>query len=83
MLLRSYLGTIRCDFDQDWCNFQQRSDGDDASKKGFEWMRHNGKWLQEQNADGPYQGMNFNIWYVFLHILSNIVFNIVLTTLII
>ena len=57
-----FVGTIKCDFEADWCQFAPKTEGDDASKNGFEWMRHNGKWIQEQSADGPIQGKTEHLY---------------------
>ena len=54
----NFLATIRCDFENDWCNFNKKSNGDNSSITGLEWRRHNGKYIEEQKLDGPYTGRN-------------------------
>ena len=48
--------TIQCDFEKDWCQFNIKSNGDNSSINGLAWKRHNGKYIEEQNLDGPYKG---------------------------
>ena len=49
-------GTIRCDFDKDWCDWKAKNEGDDAAKKGFNWMRKNSNQVEQQGLDGPDHG---------------------------
>ena len=49
--------TIHCDFEaEDVCDWTITTNGDDASQKGFEWIRHSGKWIQDHSMEGPYKG---------------------------
>ena len=50
------LGTIHCDFDKDKCGFTTHSDGDDASKQGFNWIQHSASWVTANNLEGPSKG---------------------------
>ena len=57
-------GTINCDFEEKendkegWCNFHHKNNGDNSSILGFEWMRHSGKWIQDESLEGPYKGIS-------------------------
>ena len=50
------IGTIVCDFNNDWCDFARNTNGDDKSKQGFGWTRKNSNEIQSQNLEGPDQG---------------------------
>ena len=51
-------GTIKCDFDEDQCGFTTKSEGNDASKKGFNWIRHSASWVtSNEELEGPSTGM--------------------------
>ena len=54
------LATIRCTFDEDWCNFAQTSNCDDNSKKGFIWERSTPDNIKDRGIEGPDKG-----WYDF------------------
>ena len=49
-------GSIYCNFDNDWCNFESKNVGDDVAKKGFNWMRKNSNEVENQGLDGPDHG---------------------------
>ena len=55
----SSTGTIKCDFEKDWCDFTTKNVGDDAAKKGFNWMRKNSNQVENQGLDGPDKGNIF------------------------
>lgn len=48
-------GTIRCDFNQDWCKFAITTNGD-AAKNGFGWVRKTVKQINDQGLEGPDKG---------------------------
>ena len=51
-------GTIKCDFDENQCGFTTKSEGNDASKKGFNWIRHSASWVtSNEELEGPSTGM--------------------------
>ena len=50
------LGTIRCDFDVDWCNFAIQNTGDGASQQGFKWNRRTSDNIKTNTFEGPEQG---------------------------
>ena len=53
------IATIRCDFDEDQCGFTTKSEGNDASKKGFNWVRHSASWVtSNEELEGPGKGIN-------------------------
>ena len=54
------IGTIKCNFDADWCGFGTSANGDDAAKAGFKWQRKTGQQIKENNMEGPGQGLNFS-----------------------
>ena len=56
MIINFHSGTIYCNFDNDWCNFETKTVGDDAAKKGFYWMRKNSNEVENQGLDGPDHG---------------------------
>ena len=53
------LGTIKCNFDADWCGFSTSANGDDAAKAGFKWQRKTAQQIKENNMEGPGQGLIF------------------------
>ena len=50
------IGTIKCNFDADWCGFGTSANGDDPAKAGFKWARKTAQQIKENNMDGPQQG---------------------------
>ena len=50
------IGTIVCDFNDDWCEFGKSMTGDDKSKSGFGWIRKSSNQINDQNMEGPDQG---------------------------
>ena len=51
--------TIKCDFNEGNikdCGFSTKSEGNDASKKGFNWVQHSGSWVSAEGLEGPTQG---------------------------
>ena len=52
----NFLGTIRCDFDADWCGFVIKNSGDSASQQGFKWNRRTSANIKNNNIEGPEQG---------------------------
>ena len=57
IVIISQTGTIRCNFDNDWCSFGHTVKGDDGSRPGLAWARKTGKQIQNQNIEGPLIGM--------------------------
>ena len=51
------LVTIECNFDNDMCGFTIHSNGDDASKNGFIWKKGTANWINNNELEGPDQGM--------------------------
>ena len=53
------IGTIKCNFDADWCDFGTSANGDDPAKAGFKWQRKTAQQIKECNTcEGPGQGLN-------------------------
>ena len=53
------IGTIKCNFDADWCGFGTSANGDDPAKAGFKWQRKTAQQIKENNMEGPGQGLIF------------------------
>ena len=51
-------GTIKCNFDADWCDFSTSANGDDPAKAGFKWQRKTGQQIKENSMEGPELGLN-------------------------
>jgi hypothetical protein len=49
-------GTIKCNFDADWCNFGVSATGDGNSQAGFKWARKTSQQITNNNLEGPGQG---------------------------
>ena len=52
------VGTISCDFQKDWCNFQVKHTGDEPSAQGLDWKRQTGDTIKNNGMEGPAQGIN-------------------------
>ena len=51
-------GTIKCNFDADWCGFGTSANGEDPAKAGFKWQRKTAQQIKENSMEGPGQGLN-------------------------
>ena len=61
------LVTIKCDFNEGSikdCGFSTKSEGNDASKKGFNWVQHSGSWVSAEGLEGPTKGKSI-LWKLF------------------
>ena len=50
------LGTIRCDFDDGFCNFAVSNNCNDNSKAGFKWERKTSDNIKNNGLEGPDKG---------------------------
>ena len=50
------VGTIKCDFQQDWCGFSTSHTGDGPSAQGLDWKRQTGDTIKNKNLEGPDRG---------------------------
>ena len=65
------IGTIVCDFNNDWCEFSKSMTGDDKSKSGFGWIRKSSNQIKDQSMEGPEQGgykMHYSCLYTFYYV---------------
>ena len=53
-----FLGTIKCNFNADFCGFKATATGDNDSKAGFKWVRKTAQQVTNQHLEGPGQGTN-------------------------
>lgn len=60
-LFQFFIGTIKCDFDVDWCGFVIKNSGDSASQQGFKWNRRTSNNIKNNNIEGPEQGKKSKI----------------------
>ena len=52
----SFKGTIKCDFQNDWCDFAVSNTGDSHSVHGLGWTRETGDTIKNKQFQGPERG---------------------------
>ena len=52
----SFKGTIKCDFQKDWCDFAVSHSANGPATQGFDWKRQTGDTIKNKNLEGPERG---------------------------